>query len=84
MNSATDINFRKVNGANSHIGFVSFKYAGLGFTDIGVHKLLNPKEYIRIRLVYPKSVAPSDRGTQEEIDREINDYLLAHELLKGN
>lgn len=77
----TNIKFEPVNGATSHIGFVSFKTLGFVFNKVGVHRLLNAKKHMRIRLLYPKSSCPTDRETQATIDEEVNAYLISQGLI---
>lgn len=76
--SAEYISFHPVPKDRSLIGFVSFKYGKeYSFYELGVHKLLKPKGRIKIRLVYPEKQAPN-KDMQEELDAEINAYLLAN------
>lgn len=72
------ISFKPVVKTGSLIGFVSFKYGReYSFYQLGVHKLREPKDRIKIRLVYPDKQSPN-RLMQQEFDNEVNAYLLAN------
>lgn len=72
------ISFHPVPKQGSLIGFISFKHGkDYSYYELGVHKLLIPKGRIKIRLVYPEKQRPT-RELQEELDGEVNAYLLAN------
>ena len=78
----TEIRFIKIHQKKSLIGFVAFLYDGrMALKDIAVHELREPKAGVRYRLVYPKNLTekiifhPTDKTTQEYIDKKISDYL---------
>ncbi len=72
------LSFHPVKKVNSLIGFAGFKYNGIGFSEIPVHKILMPatKERV-IRLLYPERIKPSGE-MQQEIDIEISAYIQAN------
>jgi hypothetical protein len=77
--------FIKCKQAGSLIGFISFKVGrDWSWYNLGVHLLRIPKGNVKIRLVYPERQAPPTREMQEEIDSEVNSYILAQypEVLK--
>ncbi len=69
--------FHPVKKVGSLIGFCGFKYNGIGFSEIAVHRLLKPKCHIKVRLLYPEKIEPT-REMQLEIDEEINAYILTN------
>lgn len=72
------VSFHPVKKQGSLIGFVSFKYGkDFSFYELAVHKFRVPKGHLKIRLLYPEKQPPT-RAMQEEIDMEINGYLLAN------
>lgn len=84
MNNLEYISFHPVKKIKSLIGFCSFRYnKEISFNEIAVHKLLNPKGNIRVRLVYPEKKSgeayynPSSRAVQLSIDEEISNYIQA-------
>ena len=73
------IQFRPIKKSGSLIGFISFKIGkDYSWHQLGVHKLQKPKGNIKIRLLYPERQHPETRTFQEEIDEEVNAYLLAN------
>jgi hypothetical protein len=79
------MSFHPIKQSNGLVGFVSFKYGGFSYSEIGVHKLREPKGKIYFRLTYPETKAkgqffckPVERATQEKLDLEINSYLLVN------
>ena len=79
----SEIRFIPVHRKKSLVGFVAFLYDGrLALKDIAVHELREPKDGVRYRLVYPKNLTekiifhPTDKTTQEYIDKKISDYLI--------
>jgi hypothetical protein len=73
------ISFKPVKRVGSLLGFISFKVGReYSWHQLGVHKLAKPKGNIFIRLLYPERQHPETKILQEEIDREVNAYLLAH------
>jgi hypothetical protein len=79
------ISFRPVKQIGSLIGFISFKIGKeYSWHQLGVHELLKPKGHVRIRLLYPEKQHPESKELQEQIDEEVNAYLLANyrEVLK--
>lgn len=82
----TDIRFIKVNRKKSLVGFVSFLYDGrMAVKDIAVHSILEPKDGLKYRLVYPNNtmlkviIHPVNKETQQHIDRIVNDFLIDEE-----
>lgn len=71
------LRFHPVKRSNSLVGFASFKYNGIGFSEIAVHKMLNPKNGITARLRYPANIKPHS-DMQQDIDREISAYILVN------
>lgn len=72
------LQFRPIKNIGSLIGFCSFKIGReYSWYQLGVHKLDRPKGDIKIRLLYPEQQTPSTRIMQEEIDKEINSYLIS-------
>ncbi len=70
--------FHPVKKVKSLIGFCSFKYNKIGFTEIPVHKILLPTSKERVvRLLYPEAIKPNSE-MQQEIDREISAYISAN------
>ncbi len=76
--------FHKIKQVGDLIGFASFKYNGIGFSEIGVHRLLEPKGNVKVRLLFPEKVKPF-RDMQVAIDEEISAYISANykECLNG-
>jgi len=73
------VSFHPVPKKGSLVGFISFKYGKLfSYYELGVHKLRVPKGRIKTRLVYPEMQAPKTKEIQEELDTEVNAYLLAN------
>lgn len=78
--------FHKVPKKGSLIGFVSFRYNNeVSFTSIGCHKLLKPKGSVKVRLLFPETIFPSNKRFQEDVDVEISAYIEANypEVLNG-
>lgn len=71
------LRFHPVKKVNSLIGFAGFKYNGIGFSEIAVHKLLNPKGNTKIRLLFPEKIKPSSQS-QVELDEEVSAYISAN------
>lgn len=72
------VSFHPVKKQGSLIGFVSFRYGkDYSFYELGVHKFRVPKKHLKIRLVYPEKQPPT-RKMQQDIDMEINGYILAN------
>ena len=80
------VSFHPVKKDKSLIGFCTFQWdKKFKFYKVAVHKLLNPKGNIRIRLLYNDQARPKNE-TYNEILSEVNAYILANyrEALDGN
>lgn len=72
------LSFRPVKRNRSLIGFCGFRWnREITFSEVGVHSILNPKDYKVVRLLYPKEMRPS-KDMQVVIDQEINAYIVAN------
>ena len=73
------VRYHNVPKNGSLIGFCSFRYnQEFNFNEIPVHKRMEPEGNILIRLRYPKNIFPFNRKVQQEIDLDINSYILAN------
>ena len=81
------VSFHPIKKTGSLLGFISFKIGKeYSWHQLGVHKLKEAKGHIKIRLLYPERQHPETKILQEEIDQEVNAYLLANykEILNGH
>ncbi len=69
--------FHQVKKNGSLIGFCGFKYEGFSFSEIAVHRLLQPKGNVKVRLLFPEKIKPSSEA-QVAMDEEISAYISAN------
>lgn len=72
------LEFKPIKKVGSLIGFCSFKDGkDYSFYQLAVHKRMEKKGNLCIRLIYPEKQAPN-RQRQEEYDLDVNSFLLAN------